>query len=48
MYDKLGFMMCKTIQLPLKQINITTYFENLTIGLHIFYVFDINVKFYVN
>ena len=25
-----------------------TYFENLTIGLHVLYVFNKNIKFYIN
>ena len=29
-------------------INIITYFENLTIGLHVLYTFNTRVKFYVN
>ena len=32
----------------LKKINIVTYFENLTVGLHVLYNFNIHVKFYVN
>ena len=31
-----------------KQINMTTYFENLIIGIDIFNVFNTYVKFYVN
>ena len=31
-----------------KQINITIYFENLIIELHICYVFKTRVKFYAN
>ena len=30
------------------KINITTYFENLIIELHIFYALNIHVKFCVN
>ena len=28
--------------------NITIYFENLTVGLHILYAFNTHVKFYAN
>ena len=31
-----------------KKINITKYFENLTIKLHIFYVLNVRIKFCVN
>ena len=31
-----------------KKINITKYFENLTIKLHIFYVLNMRIKFCVN
>ena len=31
-----------------KKINITTYFENLTIELHVFYILIMHVKFRVN
>ena len=33
---------------PTKKINIITYFENLTLELHVFYILIINVKFSVN
>ena len=36
------------LQLPLKKINITTYFENLTFKLNILYVLNTYVKFSVN
>ena len=31
-----------------RKINITTYFENLTVELHVFYSFNTHIKFYVN
>ena len=31
-----------------KQINMITYFENLTFKLHVLYVFKTRVKFYAN
>ena len=31
-----------------KKINMTTYFENLTIRLHVFYVLIAHFKFYAN
>ena len=30
------------------KINIVIYFENLTVGLHVYYVFNRHVKFRVN
>ena len=33
---------------PTKKINITIYFENLTLELYVFYILIINVKFSVN
>ena len=36
------------LQLPFKKIDITTYFENLTIGLHVLYVFNTYIKFCAN
>ena len=30
------------------KINITTYFKNITVELHVFYAFNTNVKFCVN
>ena len=32
----------------IKNINIIIYFENLLIGLYVFYIFNMDVKFYVN
>ena len=31
---------------PTKKINMTTYFENLTIELHVFYVLKTHIKIY--
>ena len=31
-----------------KQINMTTYFENLIVGLHVLYVLNMHVKFHSN
>ena len=36
------------IKIPSKKINIVIYFENLTIELHIFYVLNIHIKFYIS
>ena len=36
------------LQIQQKQINMLIYFENLTIELHIIYVFDINVNIFAN
>ena len=36
------------IKIPSKKINIVIYFENLTIELHILYVLNIHIKFYIN
>ena len=36
------------LQLPLNKINIITYFENITIGLYVFYTINTYVKFCVN
>ena len=36
------------IKIPSKKINIVIYFENLTIELHILYVLNIRIKFYIN
>ena len=38
----------KQVVALLNKINITTYFENLTVKLHILYAFNIHVKFCVN
>ena len=43
---KIGYSL--SLQLPLKKINIITYFENLTVKLHILYALNINVKFCAN
>ena len=40
-------MLSKAITL-LNKINITTYFKNITIELHVFYVLNTHVKFCVN
>ena len=31
-----------------KNINMNTYFKNLAVGLHVFYVFNMNVEFCTN
>ena len=36
------------LQFSLKKINMATYFKNLTIKLHILYIFKTHVKFHVN
>ena len=36
------------LQLSLKQINIATYFENLTVELHVLYILKTHVKFHAN
>ena len=36
------------LQLPLKKIKITIYFENLIVELHILYVLNTHVKFCAN
>ena len=33
---------------PTKKINMTTYFENLTIGLHVLYILNTNIIFHTN
>ena len=33
---------------PTKKINIATYFENLTVKLHVFYVLNTHIKFHVS
>ena len=33
---------------PTKKINIATYFENLTVKLHVLYIFNMHVKFISN
>ena len=42
-----NWLQSKTTSL-LNKINITTYFENLTIKLHVLYTFNTHVKFSVN
>ena len=36
------------LQIPLKKIKMPTYFEKLTVKLHVLYIFNIFVKFRVN
>ena len=38
----------QSLQTLTKKINMTTYFENLTVGLHVLYVLNIHVKFHSN
>ena len=40
---------CKLrLKLPLKQTNMTIYFENIIVRLHVLYVFNTHIKFCVN
>ena len=34
------------LQFSFKKINFTTYFENLTVGLHVLYILNMHVKFH--
>ena len=36
------------ITIPTKKINMVTYFNNLTVELHVFYVLNTHFKFYIN
>ena len=36
------------ITTPTKKINMVTYFNNLTVELHVFYVLNTHIKFYIN